>query len=312
MIDANTTHRVAVVAMPGLLPLDFGIPLHAFDFSPYEVSVCGEGSAAEPQGGSLIIPSVGLTAVEDADTVIVPGYRPPTERPSKEVVAALCNAHDRGARIASICTGAFALGYAGLLDHREATTHWMYLDTFTEEFPDVVVRSDVLYLEDGQVCTSAGVASGIDLCLQMIRSDLGATVANQRGRMLVAAPHRTGDQRQFVEHFLPRSRGSLVAATRSWSLAHLSEPLTLASMAKHANMSTRNFSRRFIAETGTPPMRWLRAARVDRARELLESADQNIEQIARQVGLGTRANFRRIFTDFVGIGPKEYRQMYRR
>jgi transcriptional regulator GlxA family with amidase domain len=311
MISTSSTHRVAVVAMPGLLTLDFAIPIHAFDCPPYELVVCGEGASREAQAGATISPAAGLEATETADTVIVPGYRPPTERPSDKVVAALREAHHRGARIASICTGAFTLGYAGLLDHREATTHWMYLDTFAAEFPDVVVRRDVLYLAQGQVCTSAGVAAGIDLCLQMIRSDLGAAVANQRGRMLVAAPHRTGDQRQFVEHFLPDPRGTLVADTRTWGLQRLAEPLTLADMARHANMSTRNFSRRFIAETGAPPMRWLRIARVDRARELLESTDQNVEQIARQVGLGTRANFRRIFTGFVGVGPREYRQLYR-
>lgn len=297
--------------MPGLMTLDFGIPVHAFDFDSYQVTVCGEGAVEDAQAHMIINPPAGLGALDVADTVIVPGYMPPIGRPSQAVIDGLQGAFKRGARVASICVGAFALGYAGLLAGRQATTHWLHLDTLAAEFPDTEVRRDVLFVADGQVHTSAGVASGIDLCLDMIRADHGSAVANQRGRILVAAPHRSGDQRQFIEHFVPQSRGSSVASTRTWTLSHLDKPLTLADMSAHAHMSTRNFSRRFIAETGIPAKKWLQAARVDRACELLETTEHNIEHVARRSGLGTPANFRRVFTQYVGVAPHDYRKLYR-
>jgi transcriptional regulator GlxA family with amidase domain len=305
-------HRIAVIAPPGLLPLDFGIPVHAFDFESYEVTVCGEGPVEDAQGHTTIVPPADLNAAELADTVIVPGYFPVARRPSQALIDQLRNAHARGARVASICVGAFALGYAGLLDNRQATTHWMHLDTLAAAFPNARVRSDVLYITDDRVCTSAGVASGIDLCLNLIRTDFGAAVANQRGRALVAAPHRSGDQRQFVEYFAPELGTDAVAATRDWLLSRLDESVTLAEMAAHANMSTRNFSRRFNAATGMAPLKWLQAARIDRARMLLETSAMSIEKVARACGLGTPANFRRIFAHHVGISPLDYRQLYPR
>jgi transcriptional regulator GlxA family with amidase domain len=311
MAKSADPHRVAVVAMPGVLTLDFGIPLHAFDFESYQVTVCGEGPVVESQSHTVMTPPAGLEAVDATDTVVVPGYMPPTDRPSDEFVDRLQGAFARGARVASICVGAFALGYAGLLDQRRATTHWLWLDRLSAEFPAADVRRDVLYIAEDRVCTSAGVASGIDLCLEMIRNDCGAAVANKRGRMLVAAPRRNGDQRQFIEYFAPRPRTDLVASTRGWILSRLQDSVTLKEMAAHANMSTRNFSRRFIAETGLTPIKWLQAARIDRARELLESSDESIDRIGRMSGLGTPANFRRIFAQNVGIMASEYRRMYR-
>jgi len=307
----STPHRIAVVAMPGVLTLDLGIPLHAFDFEAYDVTVCGEGPVEDYQTRTTMTPPADLEAIDTADTVIVPGYLPITEPPSDKVVERLRNAFDRGARVASICVGAFALAHAGLLNERRATTHWQYVDQMAQEFPAIDVRRDVLYIAEDRVCTSAGVASGIDLCLEMIRTDYGTTPANQRGRVLVAAPHRSGDQRQFIEYFAPRPRGEFVAATRAWILHRLQEPVTLADMAAQANMSTRNFSRRFIAETGLTPSKWLQAARIDRARELLETSDESIDRIGRMAGLGTSANFRRIFAQHVGIMPSAYRKMYR-
>jgi transcriptional regulator GlxA family with amidase domain len=310
-VDSDA-HRISVLALPGILPLEFGIAVHAFAFDAYEVTVCGEGSVQDGQSHTTIDPPAGLEALDTADTVIVPGYFPPTKPPSSAVIGALQEVHERDARIASICVGAFALGYAGLLDHRQSTTHWLHLEALAREFPDTEVRRDVLYLNDGRVCTSAGVASGIDLCLDMIREDLGATTANQRGRVLMAAPHRTGDQRQFVEQFVPQSGESSVSATRAWLLTQLQTPVTLREMAQHANMSVRNFSRRFVAETGITPVQWLQLARIDHARELLEITDQTIEQVGRRSGLGTVANFRRIFIRHVGVLPNDYRDLYRR
>jgi transcriptional regulator GlxA family with amidase domain len=311
MTKAADPHRIAVVAMPGVLTLDFGIPLHAFDFEAYSVTVCGEGPVEDFQGHTVMTPPAPLDVIDSADTVIVPGYLPVSIPPSEQVIDRLQSAFARGARVASICVGAFALGHAGLLDRHRATTHWQFIDSLATQFPLVDVRRDVLYVAEERVCTSAGVASGIDLCLEMIRTDYGAAVANQRGRVLVAAPHRNGDQRPFIEYFAPRPRGDLVSSTRAWILGCLQQSLTLTDMAAHANMSTRNFSRRFIAETGMTPAKWLQAARIDRARELLEASDESIERIGRLAGLGTAANFRRIFVQHVGIMPSEYRRMYR-
>jgi transcriptional regulator GlxA family with amidase domain len=311
MTDSDA-HRVAVLALPGVLSLELGIAVHAFDFDAYAVTVCGEGPVEDGQAHTTISPPAGLEALVIADTVIVPGYFPPVKPPSPAVIAALRDAYGRGARIASICVGAFALGYAGLLDDRQSTTHWLHLEALAQEFPATTVRHDVLYLSDGRVGTSAGVASGIDLCLDIVRADLGAAAANRRGRVLVAAPHRNGDQRQFIEHFVPRPQGNSVSTTRTWVLTHLHTPLTLRAMADHANMSIRNFSRRFAAETGIAPMKWLQAVRVDHARELLEVTDQTVDQVARRCGLGTVANFRRIFTRHVGVLPHQYRELYQR
>lgn len=310
-VAIDNPHRIAVVAMPGVLTLDMGIPMHAFDFEAYDVTVCGEGPVEDFQTHMLMTPPAGLEAIDDADTVIVPGYLPIAVPPTDKVIDRLQTAFERGARVASICVGAFALGYAGLLDGRRATTHWQFIDELSTEFPAIDIRRDVLYVADDRVCTSAGVASGIDLCLEMIRTDFGAVTANQRGRVLVAAPHRSGDQRQFIEYFAPRPRGDLVASTRNWILSRLRDPLTLTDMATQANMSTRNFSRRFTAETGMTPSKWLQAARIDYARELLEASDEGIDRIGRMSGLGTSANFRRLFAQHVGVMPSEYRRMYR-
>jgi transcriptional regulator GlxA family with amidase domain len=311
VIDDRVAHRVAVVIGPGFGPIDFGVAIYSFGFAPYEPVVCGEVPVTETLGGSTIVPAAGLEALQSADTVIVPGYPDPTQsRPSESLVAGLRRAYERGARIASISTGAFALGYAGVLDGHQVTTHWMHLDSLADEFPRADVRRGVLYLSSGQIYTCAGAASGIDMFLHMIRDDLGAAVANQRRRRLVAAPLRGGDQRQVFEDFIPHPDEEAVSAVCAWSLDRLEEPLTLAQFAAEANMSTRNFSRRFIAETGQTPMKWLQAVRVDYARELLETTDKSIDDIARRCGLGTRVNFRRIFTNVVGLGPSQYRSTY--
>lgn len=311
MIDARVPHRVAVVAVPGLGPLDFGIALYSFGFAPYKLLVCGEAPVEEVLARSLVVPTAGLDALDTADTVIVPGHSPTSLRPSGNLVTSLRRARDLGARIASISTGAFTLGYAGLLDGHPATTHWMHLDSLAEAFPAADVRRDALYVTSGQLHTCAGAASGIDMFLNMVRCDLGAAVANQRRRRLVAPPPRSGDEPQFFETLVPHPDEELVLATRAWSLARLHEPLTVAQMAARANMSTRNFSRRFTAETGDTPMKWLQTARIDYARELLESTNRNVMDIARRCGLGTRANFRRIFIQHVGVSPNEYRFAHR-
>jgi transcriptional regulator GlxA family with amidase domain len=310
-------HRVAVLALPGVLALDFGIPVQTFgnwSGGPYEVIVCGERAGpVRFAGGPALHAEYGLEALESADTVVVPG-RVGVEPPGPEVCAALAAAYARGARMVSICTGAFVLAAAGLLGGRRATAHWQWTAELARAHPAVTVEPDVLYVDEGDVLTSAGVAAGLDLCLHIIRRDEGAVAANRRARMLVTAPHRTGGQAQFiVRPAPPRPPGEQgLDAVRAWALAHLDQPLTVDDLARRACLSRRTLVRRFHEETGLPPLRWLLAARVDRARELLEASDAPMETVARLSGLGSSANLRALFKRETGVPPSGYRETFRR
>ncbi|WP_331772561.1 helix-turn-helix domain-containing protein (plasmid) [Embleya sp. NBC_00888] len=303
-------HRVVVLAQPGVLALDFGIPIQAFgDWpgSPYTVTVCTEHPGPVPvHGGPALLVEHGLDALAHADTIVVPGLVPP-DPPSPPLRTALAAAAARGTRMVSICTGAFLLAGAGLLDGRRATTHWQRVAELARRHPSVLLEPQVLYVDAGDVLTSAGVAAGIDLCLHIIRADLGATVANQRARALVAAPHRAGGQAQFIAHPTPPERGGGLDEVRAWAVRHLDEPLTVDLMARRARLSRRTLIRRFHAETGLPPMQWLLDARIDRARELLEGSDLPMDAVARQSGLGTPANLRILFKRRLGVPPSTYR-----
>ncbi|WP_330177060.1 helix-turn-helix domain-containing protein [Streptomyces sp. NBC_01498] len=307
--------RVAVLVLEGAKPLDVGIPAQVFttrESMPYEVRVCGAapGPVAGGDGLSYLV-AHGLDALVWADTVFLPGYRfPDREDPAPDVVAALVAAHRRGARLAAISTGAFALAATGLLDGRRATTHWHYTRALAAKYPDVRVDENVLFVDEGPVLTSAGAASGIDLCLHMLRGDLGVAASNHAARRLVAAPYRSGGQAQYVPRRVPEPLGERFAATREWALRRLDEHLTLALLAEHAAVSPRTFSRRFVEDTGYTPMRWLMRARVDRARELLERSGRSVEQIAAEVGLGTGANLRLHFRSTLGTTPSAYRRTF--
>jgi transcriptional regulator GlxA family with amidase domain len=308
-------HRVAVLALPGVLALDFGIPVHAFgnwDGGPYVVTVCTEiPGPVRVEGAPALLIEHGLDALGDADTIVVPGQARPVP-PSERVRAALAAAAARGTRMVSICTGAFVLAAAGLLDGRLATTHWQQTAALARDYPAVTVDPHVLYVDEGNVLTSAGVAAGIDLCLHIIRTDAGAMAANQRARALVAAPHRTGGQAQFIDRpALPQRTGAL-DELRAWALRHLDEPLTVDQMARRACLSRRTLIRRFHDETGLPPMHWLLNARIDRARELLEASDAPMEVVARLSGLGTPANLRTLFKRHTGVPPSTYRSTFHR
>ncbi len=220
------------------------------------------------------------------------------------------HAHERGARIAAISTGAFALAAAGLLDGKRATTHWHYAQAFAELFPEVDVTDRVLFVDEGSVLTSAGAASGIDLCLHILRGDLGLTAANHAARRLVAAPYRSGGQAQFVPRSVPPPHGERFSATRDWVLARLGDPLIVAQLAEHAKVSQRSFARGFLEETGYTPMRWVMRARLDMARELLENTHDGIDEIAATVGFGTGANLRLHFRRVLGTTPGEYRRAF--
>ncbi|MEU8876064.1 helix-turn-helix domain-containing protein [Streptomyces javensis] len=309
-------HRVAVLVLPRVLPIDLGIPTQIFNTrpnTPYELTVCGGArGSVMTSTGFTVGDTAGLPALAQADTIIVPGYWEYRRPPAPEVAAALKLAFSRGARIVSICTGAFALAAAGLLDGRTVTTHWAGADELEELYPRVRVDRGVLYIDDGPLLTSAGVTAGIDLCLHIVRKDLGAAVANDIARELVAAPHRDGGQAQYIAQSLPEPTARTLADTRDWALSHLDEPLTLEVLARHARVSTRTLVRMWRQETGITPHQWLLTARVNHVRELLEVTDLGIERIAAQSGLGTGTNLRARFRDAVGTTPSAYRRAFQR
>ncbi|MEW2109638.1 GlxA family transcriptional regulator [Streptomyces albidoflavus] len=316
-MPASPLHRVAVLVLEGAKPLDVGIPAQVFTrrvSMPYEVRVCGAAPGLVAGGDGLAYHvGHGLSALGWADIVFVPGYRhPDREDPPPAVVAALVGAHARGARLAAISTGAFALAATGLLDGRRATTHWHYTRALAARYPLVQVDENVLFVDEGTVLTSAGAASGIDLCLHILRGDLGVAASNHAARRLVAAPYRSGGQAQYVPRSVPEPLGERFADTREWALYRLGEPLTLDLLARQAGVSARTFSRRFVEETGYTPMQWVMRARLDLARELLERSERGVEQIAADVGLGTGANLRLHFQRILGTTPSEYRRTFTR
>ncbi len=306
-------HRVAVIACPPVTTFDLSIPGVVFGATTfgeqpaYEVTVCTlvPGVVPARYGTDVVVPD-GLEAVERADTVMVTGTAD-REGPDPRVLDALRAAAARGARIASICTGAFVLAQAGLLKGRRATTFWTASSEFGRLFPEVELVPAVLFVEDGKVLTSAGMSAGIDLCLHLVRSDYGAAVANTTARLVVAAPVRPGGQAQFIETPLPPERGTSLAATRAWALARLHEPTTLAELARHAGTSTRTLTRRFRAETGLSPLQWLLHQRLDRACEILETTTLPMDQVAARSGLGTADSLRTHLTRHTGLTPSTYR-----
>jgi transcriptional regulator GlxA family with amidase domain len=306
-------HRVVAVAIPDVILFDLAIPAEVFgravERHRYAFTVCAErpGAVSSSSGIDVRVPR-GLRALDTADTVIVPGFYP--RDPTAAMVRALRRAADRGARIASVCVGAFALAAAGLLDGRAATTHWEFADELAERFPAVRVRPEVLYIDEGQVLTSAGIAAGIDLCLHLVRTDHGAAAASEVSRRLVAAVHRPGGQAQFMQRPIPEV-GAGLADTCAWALQQMHLPLTVADLASRAGYSARTFARRFVDETGTTPLRWLTAQRVTEARRLLEASDLPIEDVAQRTGLGTPANLRVHLAREAGTTPTAYRGAFR-
>ncbi|MGE7438463.1 GlxA family transcriptional regulator [Kitasatospora sp. NPDC001175] len=305
-------HRVAVLALDGVTPLDLAIPTQIFNArpeTPYEMTVCALDAKVTTSAGFALIAGGELEQVRVADTVIVPGFEPILQLPNA-VLDALAEARDRGRRVVSICTGAFALAAAGVLDGLHATTHWKHIEELERDFPAITVDRDVLYVDEGDVLTSAGVCCGIDLCLHIVRRDLGAVVANQIARGLVAAPHRDGGQAQYVPAPVAVTGEASLSTTRGWALQRLEEPLTLPVLARHAGLSQRTFIRRFAEETGTTPLRWLLSARIGRARELLETTNHPVDRVARDCGLGTAANLRLHFRRALDTTPTAYRRTF--
>ncbi|MBI3217272.1 MAG: helix-turn-helix domain-containing protein [Mycobacterium sp.] len=314
-------HGVAVLLLGPVVGFDatiaptiFGAATDADGNRLYDVLTCGlTRDPVEATNGYAIVPQAGPEALATADTVVIPGTRFAPARDagvlSGEAAAAL--AHIRpGTRLVSICTGAFVLAAAGLLDGRRATTHWKFAADLRALHPTVTVDENVLFVDDGDVLTSAGLAAGIDLCLHIIRADHGAQVANSVARYCVVPPWREGGQAQFIERPLPGGDAASTGPTRDWALRSLDESLTIEQLARHAGMSPRTFIRRFREETGQPPGVWVRERRLDRARELLERADMPVDEVARRSGLGTAANLRHHLRRGLGMSPTSYRKVF--
>ncbi|RLQ10277.1 transcriptional regulator FtrA [Micromonospora sp. BL1] len=298
----------------GIVTEVFGLPRPEFDVPWYELTVCAETpGTVRLVGGATLHTGHGLDAFAAVGTLIVPGVADVHADPTPALTGALRAAHRRGARIVSICSGAFALAGAGLLDGRRATTHWRYADLLARRHPAVRVDPDVLYVDDGDILTSAGSAAGLDLCVHLVRRDHGPTVANAVARRLVVPPHREGGQAQFIESPVPGDpEDDRLAASMSWALANLGTPITVDRLARQAHMSARTYLRHFARATGTTPIRWLIDRRVQASLPLLETTTVPIEEVATTVGFETAVTFRHHFTAAMRTSPSAYRRAFTR
>ncbi|ADJ49403.1 AraC family transcriptional regulator [Amycolatopsis mediterranei S699] len=303
-------HAVALAATDGMLSFELTIATEVFGDDPrYGFAVCGP--APVRVGRFLLEPDHGLDRLARADTVLVPGWADVDADPPAGLVDAVRAAHARGARVASLCTGAFVLAAAGLLDGLRATTHWAHTDVLAARYPRVTVDPDVLYVDNGQVLTSAGKAAAMDLCLHLVRADHGPAAANTIARRLVVPPHRAGGQAQFVTAPVPTRDDHPLASLLPWITARLDRPLTVEDLARKANLSSRHLGRHFRSATGTTPLQWVLNQRIRRAQELLENTDASIDAVAEAVGMGTAATLRRHFNRTVGVPPDTYRRTFR-
>jgi AraC family transcriptional activator FtrA len=314
--------RVSVVVIEPVAVFEFGVAVEVFGLDRREDGVpaidfrtCsvepGRPLRTKNVDGLALLPTHGLDGVAGSDLVVVSAtpVRAPDEYPT-EVLAVLREAHDAGATMLSLCSGAFVLGAAGLLDGRACTTHWMYVDDLARSFPAARVDPRALYVDDGDLITSAGTAAGIDACLHLVRRELGTAVATKIARRMVVPPQRDGGQQQFIEVPIPECSADSLAPLLSWVIQHLGDPHSAASMARRAMMSDRTFARRFAAETGTTPHKWLTQQRVLAARGLLEESDLGVEQIASRVGFNSGVVLREHFRREIGLAPIDYRRRF--
>ncbi|HEX6870503.1 MAG TPA: helix-turn-helix domain-containing protein [Micromonosporaceae bacterium] len=311
--------KVAVPILDQVAPFELGVLCEVFGsdrtrdgFPGYEFDVCTlDGGPVRSRPGFLITPTADLSPVERADLVAVPAH--PLDCPIPPALAgALRRAADRGAQVLSLCSGAFVLGEAGLLDGRRCTTHWLYAQRLADRFPQAMVEPNALYVEDGNIMTSAGTAAGIDLCLHLVRREHGSEVATRLARRMVTPPQRSGGQAQFVETPVPRKPDAqTLEPLLTWLVANLDQPTSVTDLARRAHMAPRTFARRFRAETGATPHDWITAQRVLLARRLLEDTDLSVARVAQRTGFGDSATLRHHFSRQVGATPHNYRTTFR-
>ncbi|TMR01088.1 helix-turn-helix domain-containing protein [Actinomadura soli] len=309
-------HKLAVAVTEGVPIFELAIPCEVFGYERpgladwwYDFRLCAP-AGTRTAAGFAAQAEHGLDALAEADTVVIPACANVLDDQPTDLVEAVRAAHGNGARIVSLCTGAFVLAAAGLLDGRPATTHWMHADQLARRFPKVRVDASVLYIDDGDILTSAGTAAGLDLCLHVVRADHGAAVASALAKRLVMPAHRPGGQAQYIAAATPVQAPDELGPLLDWARRSLHEPLTVTALARRANVTPRTLIRRFHATTGTTPMAWLRGIRIDHARELLETTSLPVDQIAQRSGLGSPANLRHHFTRVVGVPPTTYRRAF--
>jgi AraC family transcriptional activator FtrA len=311
--------KVAVVALDQIAPFELGVVSEVFGtdrtmdgFPGYEFNLCTvDGGPVTTRSGYQLMPQADLAPLADADLIAVPAHPIGTPAP-QPMIDALRTAADRGAWVLSVCSGAFLLGEAGLLDGRRCTTHWQYADQLAKRFPEAIVAPNALYVEDGPILTSAGTAAGIDLCLHLVRSVHGSEVATRLARRMVVPPHRDGGQAQFVEAPLPKAPDALtLEPLLAWLVTHLDQPVDVESLAKRAHMAPRTFARRFRAETGTTPHDWVTSQRILLARRLLEETDLGVDAVASRSGFADAAMLRHHFSRRIGATPHAYRSTFR-
>lgn len=317
-------HSVAILAYDGMTGFESGLAAEIFGMTElserfsagiarpwYTVKLCSEAGEIRLLGGATIRTAYGLSDLADADTVVIPSVRDVDQPTSPGLIEALKVAESRGARLVSICSGAFALAAAGVLEGRKATTHWIYTDLLKQRYPGIDVDSAPLYVDNGTVLTSAGCAAGLDLCLHIVRSDHGVRVANDVARRLVVSPHRAGGQAQYIETPVPEpATDGRIAAGMAWALENLDRPITLDDLAAQSMMSRRSYLRQFAKATGTTPIKWLIEQRIQASLALLEASDLSIEQIAVRVGFESPATYRHHFVRQVHTTPSDYRSAF--
>ncbi|MFD9739100.1 GlxA family transcriptional regulator [Umezawaea sp. NPDC059074] len=311
-------NTVACVLIDRLEPFEFGLICEVFGIDrtadgvpPIEFRVCAEepGKPLSTNVGVSLTPELGLDALVGADLVAIPAFTIRDEYPPA-VLDAVRQAAEAGATLLTVCSGAFLLGEAGLLDGRHCTMHWREQQRFAERFPLAKLDPDVLFVDDGNIITSAGTASGIDACLHLVRREHGSAAATAIARRMVVAPQREGGQRQYVELPIPDCSADSLTPLLTWMLKHLDTEHPVSELARRAQLSERTFARRFVAETGTTPHRWLTSQRVLRARRLLEDTDFSIDDVAQHSGFGTAALLRHHFHRAVGVAPNDYRRTF--
>ncbi len=314
-------HTVAILAYDGMTGFESGLAAEIFGMAElpgrfsagvapggYAVKLCSEQSEIRMLGGAVVRTSYGIEDLASADTVLIPSVRDVEQAPSDALLEAIRAADTRGARLVSICSGAFALAAAGVLDGRTATTHWIYADLLAQRYPSIDVDPAPLYVDNGRVLTSAGCAAGLDLCLHIVRADHGVRVANDIARRLVISPHRAGGQAQYIETPVPEPAvDGRIAAGMAWALEHLDRAITLDELAERSSLSRRSYLRQFARATGTTPIKWLIEQRIQASLALLESSDLGVEQIAARVGFESPVTFRHHFVRQMRTTPREYR-----